>query len=142
MSDPVTTPCPFCEADIGVNAKKCRYCGEWVARDCLECGTPVRKQWAARGLCAECQVRRSVARADDHSGVPVARPVGKSRSVAVAAALLFGGIGAHKFYLGRPGKGLLYILFCWTFIPALLGLFEGAKFALMREDEFQRRYSW
>jgi len=35
-----------------------------------------------------------------------------------------GGIGAHKFYAGRAGTGLMYLLFCWTFIPALLALVE------------------
>ena len=35
-----------------------------------------------------------------------------------------GGIGAHKFYSGRAGTGLMYLLFCWTFIPALLALVE------------------
>lgn len=35
-----------------------------------------------------------------------------------------GGIGAHKFYSGRAGTGLMYLLFCWTFIPALLAFVE------------------
>ena len=35
-----------------------------------------------------------------------------------------GGIGAHKFYAGRAGTGLMYLLFCWTFIPAILALVE------------------
>lgn len=35
-----------------------------------------------------------------------------------------GGIGAHKFYARRTGTGILYLLFCWTFIPALIAFFE------------------
>lgn len=35
-----------------------------------------------------------------------------------------GGIGAHKFYAKRAGTGLLYLLFCWTFIPAIIAFVE------------------
>ena len=44
----------------------------------------------------------------------------KSRSTAVVLALLLGGIGAHKFYLNRPIWGVIYVLFLWTYIPAIL----------------------
>lgn len=40
-------------------------------------------------------------------------------------AIFLGGLGVHKFYAGRIGKGILYLLFCWTFIPGLIGLIEG-----------------
>jgi TM2 domain-containing membrane protein YozV len=63
----------------------------------------------------------------------------KNRGIALALALIFGGIGAHKFYLGRPGLGLLYLLFFWTMIPPILGLAEGAWYAFMSEGEFQER---
>lgn len=50
---------------------------------------------------------------------------GKSKGVSVALALLLGGLGIHKFYLGRAGTGFLYLIFCWTFIPALLGFIDA-----------------
>ena len=35
-----------------------------------------------------------------------------------------GGIGIHKFYAGKIGTGILYMLFCWTFIPGIIAFFE------------------
>lgn len=43
----------------------------------------------------------------------------------VLLALLLGGFGAHKFYSGKTGLGILYIVFCWTFIPATVALVEA-----------------
>jgi TM2 domain-containing membrane protein YozV len=40
------------------------------------------------------------------------------------AVLILGSFGAHHFYLGRNGWGILYLLFCWTGIPTLLGFIE------------------
>ncbi len=39
-------------------------------------------------------------------------------------ALFLGGLGAHKFYMGHIGLGVLYLLFFWTFIPAIVALVE------------------
>lgn len=138
MTSPATVPCPFCESEIGSEAKKCRFCGEWVARSCESCGTPVRAEWAARGLCAECQARRALQAVPD---VPVALARQRSRGTAIASAFLLGGVGAHKFYLGKPGQGTLYLMFFWTFIPMVLALIEGVNLAVMSDDEFHRRYS-
>lgn len=35
-----------------------------------------------------------------------------------------GGIGVHKFYAGKIGTGILYLLFCWTFIPGFIAFIE------------------
>ena len=44
--------------------------------------------------------------------------------VGVLLALFLGGFGAHHFYLGRIGLGILYLCFSWTPLPWLLGFIE------------------
>ena len=39
-------------------------------------------------------------------------------------AFFLGGIGIHKFYVGKIGAGILFILFCWTFIPSFIAFIE------------------
>lgn len=137
--------CPLCEAEIPTTAQKCRHCGEWVSRDCLKCGTPIKAQWAARGLCADCEAReRPGPFPQPYAGPPTAPTYyapRKNRSLSVGLALVLGGIGAHKFYLDKPGKGLLYLMFCWTGIPTLVGLYEAVKYIWLDEEEFQRRFA-
>jgi hypothetical protein len=40
----------------------------------------------------------------------------------------------------RPGSGILYVLFCWTFIPALVGLLEGIVLLSMSDERFVEKY--
>lgn len=39
-------------------------------------------------------------------------------------ALFFGWVGFHKFYVGKPGLGIIYLLFCPTLIPFIISLIE------------------
>ena len=48
-------------------------------------------------------------------------------------AILLGDLGIHRFYAGRILSGIIYLLFCWTAIPGILGLIEGIV-ALCRND--------
>jgi TM2 domain-containing membrane protein YozV len=65
----------------------------------------------------------------------------KDKNTAAILALFMGGIGVHKFYLGRIGAGIIYLIFSLTFIPAVLGLIDFFVLALMDQDEFNRRYN-
>jgi TM2 domain-containing membrane protein YozV len=65
----------------------------------------------------------------------------KSRSTAAVLAILFGGVGAQKFYLGQPIMGLLYLFMCWTFLPAIAGFFEGLGYLVTSEHAFDMKYN-
>ncbi|MEK3719888.1 TM2 domain-containing protein [Paenibacillus sp. FSL H8-0034] len=64
----------------------------------------------------------------------------KSKSTAGILAILLGSLGAHKFYLGKIGLGVVYLLFCWTGIPGIIGLIEGILYLTKTEEEFQSKY--
>lgn len=49
-------------------------------------------------------------------------------------AFLLGGLGAHKFYAGKAGQGILYILFCWTYIPLIVSFIEAICACCQKED--------
>lgn len=51
--------------------------------------------------------------------------VRKSNTTGVLLAVFLGGIGAHHFYLGRVGLGIVYVLLVWTFLPAIAALIEA-----------------
>jgi TM2 domain-containing membrane protein YozV/ribosomal protein L40E len=103
---------------------------------CRECGSSIR---ANAEICPKCGVRQ-VAVSAGGSGMATTAD-GKSKIAAGLLALLLGGLGVHKFYLGRTGLGVLYLLFCWTFIPALIGLIEGIVYLTMSDQVFAEKYA-
>lgn len=64
------------------------------------------------------------------------------KSAATVLSFFLGVFGFQKFYLGEKNKGVYSILFCWTFIPSLVGLIDFIKLTLMKEAEFNELYNW
>ena len=58
-----------------------------------------------------------------------------------ALSLFFAGIGIQKFYLGQIKRGILYVLFFWTFIPYLLCIIDLLKFIFMSDEQFNLKYN-
>ena len=83
---------------------------------CPSCGAPQRKR-------AESTVSESE----------------KSKVTAGVLALLLGGLGIHKFYTGAWGWGIVYIVLCWTYVPALVALGEGIRYLVLSKEEFARK---
>ena len=65
----------------------------------------------------------------------------KDRNTAAILALLLGGIGVHKFYLGRTGLGVVYLLFCWTFIPGIIAFIEALVLFGTAQSAFDAEYN-
>ena len=65
----------------------------------------------------------------------------KNKGVAILLCLFLGGVGAHKFYLGKSGAGIMYLLFCWTFIPAILSFIDLIRLLVMSDKEFDAKYN-
>ncbi|MFM7365201.1 MAG: NINE protein [Cuspidothrix sp.] len=68
---------------------------------------------------------------------------GKSRSIAIILA--FSGTltisGLHKFYLGEPLWGILYVLLSWTPIPKIASAIEGVWYLTQGEEAFDRYFN-
>jgi TM2 domain-containing membrane protein YozV len=65
----------------------------------------------------------------------------KNKTTAAILAFFLGGIGIHRFYLGHGGLGILYLIFCWTFIPAIIAFIDFIAFLIMDDDKFNARYN-
>ncbi len=102
---------------------------------CSECGAVIK---AKAEICPKCGVRQMSSPATISLG-PVASN-GKSRIAAALFAFFLGGFGGHKFYLGQVGLGIVYLIFCWTFIPSIIAFIEFILFLTMSDEKFNRQY--
>ena len=102
---------------------------------CTECGAVIK---AKAEICPKCGVRQLAPPAASLLGQT--SPGGRNRVVAGLLALFLGGLGVHKFYLGKVLQAVFYLLFCWTFIPAIIGFVEGVSYLLMSDETFFERY--
>jgi TM2 domain-containing membrane protein YozV len=70
----------------------------------------------------------------------------KLKNQKVAAGLALSGVflpiaGLHKFYLGQPGWGILYVLLCWTPIPKVASAIEAVWYLAQGSEEFDRLFN-
>ncbi len=120
----------------------CRNCGKQIddqAAVCIGCGVPPR---VAKKFCHHCGTATDPNQAICLScGVALAGAQGqKVKSTATLFNLFLGGVGAHKFYMGSWGWGIVYLVLCLTFflawIPVVVSLVETVRIILMTDDEF------
>ncbi len=64
----------------------------------------------------------------------------KNKVTAGLLAIFLGAFGVHKFYLGKFLQGILYLIFFWTYIPAILGFIEGIVYLTMKDEVFCQKY--
>lgn len=65
----------------------------------------------------------------------------KNKLTAALLSFFLGGLGIHKFYLGKSTQGILYLIFCWTLIPSLIAFFDFLGLLFMSENNFNVKYN-
>lgn len=95
---------------------------------CTTCGKQIHEK---AEICPNCGVRQP----------GMASASGRNKMTAGLLAIFLGGLGIHKFYLGQNGLGILYIVFCWTFIPVIVGFVEGVIYLTMTDEAFANKYA-
>lgn len=95
---------------------------------CVKCGAYIFEE---AEICPKCGVRQPAFKTSGN----------RNRITAALLAMFLGGFGVHKFYLGRSGQGVVYLLFCWTFLPAIIGFLEGITYLSMSEQAFSEKYN-
>ncbi len=124
--------CQNCHKKISIETAYCpKYCPECgfkqhtlpepiikTEKPCTSCGETIKLE---ASICPKCNGVQSNY---------------KNKMVAGFLALFLGALGLHKFYLNQAGWGILYLLFCWTFIPGIISFFEALSIFSMSDREF------
>ena len=128
MDNP-TCPCCGGQKCVKINEReyRCEYCGNtFVPKETCQSQTsevPVNQMT---------DVSQQMSQPQSYSQ----STSGKNRTTAALLAIFLGGLGAHYFYLGNTTKGIIYLVLCWTYIPAILGVIEGIMLLTQTDEDF------
>lgn len=141
--------CQYCGAKNEDNAPSCAYCGRPLGakrmKYCRHCGAQIDAECI---VCPACGLQVEVLRSEPVQQAPPPQVViyntnqntnynggygmgarMRNKWTAFLLCLFLGGFGAHKFYEGKTGMGILYLLtagllgFGW-FIDCIILLFK------------------
>ena len=106
---------------------------------CFHCGAAIS---ILAEICPRCGVRQP--------GTSVPGSSGPSRVVASLLAIFLGSVGAHKFYLGNTGSGIIYLILglffgiCTfgisTVVIGVVALIEGLFYLSYSDEQFAAKY--
>lgn len=65
----------------------------------------------------------------------------KDKTTAGILAILGGWAGVHRFYLGQPVLGIVYLLLMFTGISAILGIIDGISILSSADEVFDAKYN-
>lgn len=106
---------------------------------CRGCGKKIHETAVS---CPSCGAQQKVKKDVNLEG-------GVNNIIAAILAFFLGGFGIHRFYIASFSEvdrikniilGILYIVFCWTLIPAIAAFIEGIVF-LTGKKSFDEKYN-
>jgi hypothetical protein len=110
--------------------KFCTHCGGQIEDDakfCPKCGSRQDETIEAevvddnRNTSFQDNISQDLKNATKFTGENVS-PC--SRLVAALLAFFLGGLGIHRFYVGRTTSAVFMLIFFWTFIPSVIALID------------------
>ncbi len=108
---------------------------------CFACGESIDSR---AEICPKCGVRQPYQAGMPYSGGGVSGDAttrtGKTKIAASLLAIFLGVFGIHKFYLGDTTQGVIYLIFFWTFIPAIIGFIEGIVWLTQSNEVWLAKY--
>jgi len=130
-----THPCPQCRCQVNDGASYCPGCGAYQFD-----GPDPKAQVQAQTVVQPQIVYVQQPQPQMNNGR--IRLHDRSKTVAALLALFLGGLGIHKFYLGQIGLGVLYLLFCWTWIPSIIAFVEFIIYLCTSDADFDAKYNY
>ncbi len=136
--------CPQCGAPIDPSAIECRFCGEKLEISSVitptNNGTNTSSNTAIIEPIPAVQVNVQQGVSPMYvTGINPNWPL-KNKTVAGLLAIFLGGLGIHKFYLGKIMMGIIYLVFCWTYIPSIIAFIEGIIYLVSNDENFQLKH--
>ena len=131
--------CPQCGAPIDPTATECKFCGEKLTVHQTAQQSQPQQIYGQQSQQPQIVIQQAAPQQVYVSGINPSWPV-KSKVAAGILGIFLGGIGVHKFYMGKIGMGILYLCFCWTGIPAVVGFVEGIIYLCSNDENFQLKH--
>lgn len=101
--------------DIQIKTKFCKFCGEKIPEDavmCTHCGRQVEQ---LKGEQPQVVINNANTNTNMNKNIGAVSGRQKNKWVAIILCAFLGFLGAHKFYEGKTGMGILYLFTCGLF---------------------------
>lgn len=139
------TNCEQCGAPLDLTVENCKFCGADISYVISQTNITKKEKAPKENVAPKPQrpqkpIPYDAYQPTDERPGRIEFKLNKDKVAAGFLAIFLGSFGIHKFYLGKTLQGVLYLLFCWTYIPLLLGLIDGIVLFVTPKEKFIQKY--